>query len=165
MEIRKAKIEDVEEMLAIYNDEIVHGVATFDIQEKTVEEWKQWFLAHQGSKVILVCEIENHIAGYASLSEYNHKEAFSLTHELSIYVNKKDRHQHVASCLMEKIIEIAKEKNVHTIVSLITQGNEVSIHLHEKFGFTYCGTIKEVGFKFSQYLGIDFYQLILMQHK
>ena len=32
---------------------------------------------------------------------------------------------------------------------------------HEKFGFEFCGTIREVGRKFGEYIGIDNYCLIV----
>ena len=35
MTIRKAELKDLEEMVAIYNYEVLNGVSTFDIKEKT----------------------------------------------------------------------------------------------------------------------------------
>ncbi|MBO5671505.1 MAG: GNAT family N-acetyltransferase, partial [Clostridia bacterium] len=57
---------------------------------------------------------------------------------------------------------IARQRGeLHTIVSVITSGNDASVALHKKFGFTYCGTIREVGSKFGRMLDIQNYQLIL----
>ena len=68
----------------------------------------------------------------------------------------------VATLLMEKILEMAREDDViHTVVSVITSGNDASIRLHEKFGFTYCGTIREVGIKNGKLLSIDNFQLMV----
>ncbi|HLQ82239.1 MAG TPA: N-acetyltransferase, partial [Pseudogracilibacillus sp.] len=39
--------------------------------------------------------------------------------------------------------------------------NTASIKLHEKYGFELCGNIKSVGYKFSKWLDLAFYQLIL----
>lgn len=62
--------------------------------------------------------------------------------------------------LMQYIIEEAeKEEATHTVVSVITAGNEASKKLHQKFGFEYCGTIKEVGIKFGAYRDIENYRL------
>ena len=38
-------------------------------------------------------------------------------------------------------------------------GNAASVRLHEKFGFTYSGTLHEVGLKFGRYLDIVNYEL------
>ena len=51
--------------------------------------------------------------------------------------------------------------DLHTVVSVITSGNEASVKLHEKLGFTFCGTIKEVGIKFGGYIDIDNYSLFV----
>ena len=45
-------------------------------------------------------------------------------------------------------------------VSLITSENEVSIRLHERFGFSYCGQIRQAGVKFGRKLGLNAYQII-----
>ena len=46
--IRRAKIEDLHEMLDIYNYEVVNGVATFDEVPVTYEQRKEWFNVHKG---------------------------------------------------------------------------------------------------------------------
>ena len=161
MIIRKAEISDLKELLNIYNYEVEHGVATLDLEPKTLEEWKVWFYNHNiDNHPLFVAEINKHIAGYASLSSYREKEAFKSTVELSIYVSMDYRKKGVATSLMGFLIEEAKkDKRIHTVVSVITSGNEASRRLHEKFGFEFCGTIKEVGMKFSKYRDIDNYRL------
>jgi phosphinothricin acetyltransferase len=41
--LRKATIEDLPEILAIYNEVIKTSPVTFDLQEQTVEERTEWF--------------------------------------------------------------------------------------------------------------------------
>ncbi|MNC78374.1 hypothetical protein D3C75_1305680 [compost metagenome] len=55
--------------------------------------------------------------------------------------------------------EAKKDDRTHMVVSVITAGNEGSRKLHEKFGFQFCGTIPEVGFKFDKYQDIENYSL------
>ena len=161
MIIRKAKISDLRELLDIYNYEVEHGVATLDLEPKTLDEWEKWFYNHNiDNHPLFVAEIDKHVAGYASLSSYREKEAYKSTVELSIYVSVDYRKRGVATSLMEFILKEAKnDKSIHTVVSVITSGNEASRKLHEKFGFEFCGTIKEVGMKFSKYRDIDNYRL------
>ena len=65
-------------------------------------------------------------------------------------------------CLSSDILQAARDMGeLHTVVSVITAGNEASTRLHEEFGFTYCGRVIEAGVKFGKYLGIDTYQMIL----
>ena len=87
MIIRKAKKEDLKELLDIYNYEVEHGVATFDLETKTLEEREEWFYSHNvDNHPLIVAEIDGNIAGYASLSSYREKEAYKSTVELSIYI-------------------------------------------------------------------------------
>lgn len=163
MLIRPAEEKDIEQILNIYNYEVLHGVSTFDIHPKTIEEWKIWYFQHTTDKyLLLVAVINDQVAGYASLSRYREKEAYDSTVELSVYVSPAFRQQSVATQLMEHIIEKARNnEDIHLVVSVITGGNAVSTHLHERFGFTHCGTIHEAGIKFGDFLDIDNYELIV----
>ena len=163
MEIRVARREDLQQLLDIYNYEVVHGVATLDLQPKSLEEWGQWFDAHNiKNHPLLVAEQAGRVAGYACLSPYRSKEAYRSTVELSIYIGPDFRRQGVATALMEAILrEARQDPETHTVVSVITDGNEASRKLHEKFGFTYCGAIREVGMKFGAYQDILNFSLIV----
>ena len=163
MEIRVARREDLQQLLDIYNYEVVHGVATLDLQPKSLEEWGQWFDAHNiKNHPLLVAEQAGRVAGYACLSPYRSKEAYRSTVELSIYISPDFRRQGVATALMEAILrEARQDPETHTVVSVITDGNEASRKLHEKFGFTYCGAIREVGMKFGAYQDILNFSLIV----
>ncbi len=163
MEIRVARREDLQQLLDIYNYEVVHGVATLDLQPKSLEEWGRWFDAHNiKNHPLLVAEQAGRVAGYACLSPYRSKEAYRSTVELSIYIGPDFRRQGVATALMEAILrEARQDPETHTVVSVITDGNEASRKLHEKFGFTYCGAIREVGMKFGAYQDILNFSLIV----
>ena len=163
MEIRTAQREDLEQLLAIYNYEVENGVATFDLHPKTAAEWGAWFDAHNVNNHPLLVAVQGEkVLGYASLSPYRPKEAYDSTVELSIYIAPDARRQGVANALMEAILQEARrDSRTHTVVSVITGGNEASRKLHEKFGFTYCGAIREVGMKFGAYLDILNFSLIV----
>lgn len=162
MIIRKAEERDLPEILEIYNYEVLNGVATLDLHEKTLQDRKNWFHKHTGSHIIIVAEIDGKIGGYASLSPYREKEAYKSTVELSIYVGAEFRRQGIAKALMREILEIARnDKSLHTVVSVITSGNEASEKLHKAFDFKYCGTLREVGFKNGSFRDIDNFELIL----
>lgn len=162
MNIRKAEREDLDQLLEIYNYEVLNGTATFDLKPKTLEEHLKWFDAHNiGNHPLWLAEVDGMTAGYVSLSAYREKEAYHSTVELSLYVSKDYRRQGVARELLKNILAYARQSDeIHTVVSVITGGNEGSIKLHESFGFVYCGTIKEVGIKFGRLLDVSNYQLI-----
>ena len=163
MIIRQAEERDLPELLAIYNYEVVNGVATFDMQPKTLAERMVWFEEHNvDNHPLIVAEIEGKVAGYASLSSYRPKEAYASTVELSIYIGEGYCGKGIATVLMEEILKLAKQDDrTHLVVSVITGENVASVKLHEKYGFTYCGRVHQVGFKHGRYLDIVTYELLV----
>ncbi len=163
LQIRRAVIDDVQDCLNIYNYEVEHGVATLDLEPRTLEEWHEWYNAHSDEHhPIIVGTIDDVVVGYASLSPYRLKDAFKSTVELSIYIHQDYRGQGVATRLMERILEMAKaDTMIHNVVSVITAGNEGSTKLHNRFGFTYCGLTPEVGFKHGKYQDTETYALLV----
>ncbi len=163
MVIRTAEEKDMPELLNIYNYEVEHGLATFDLNPKTMEERLVWFREHNvGNRPLIVAEEDGKAVGYASLSSYRPKEAYAATVELSVYIDMDYRRRGIAGELAYAILEIAKERDdIHTVISVITGGNEASIRLHERLGFIHCGTIREVGVKFGKMLDIENFQLLV----
>lgn len=146
-------------MMEIYNEAIRTTTATFDMEPKTYENRVEWFAEHTGKYLLVVFEKESQIAGYASLSKYRERAAFSESVELSIYVGAEYRHQGIGKALMEYMLSYAEKRgDIYTVLSLITGENKASIRLHEQSGFRFCGRIQGAGKKFGRYLDLDVYQ-------
>jgi len=163
MHIRQAKLSDLEATLEIYNYEVLNTTSNMDLEPKTIEQWKKWFHEHnKGNHPLYVVDIDGTVAGYVSLSQFRTKDAYKSTVELSIYVSKDFRRQGLASAMMAFVLtEARKNPAIHTIVSVITGGNEASARLHKKFGFSYSGTIKDAGYKFGKYIDINTYMIVV----
>lgn len=162
MIIRAAKKTDMERILDIYNYEVLHSTSTFALRPRNLAQRMEWFERHTGSHPLIVAEVNEKAVGYACLSSYRELEAYDGTVELSVYVSHHYRGYGIGKALMEELLRMAREdENIHTVVSVITGGNEISIRMHEKFGFVHCGTIREAGKKFGRWLDIDNYQLMV----
>jgi phosphinothricin acetyltransferase len=157
-EIRKAVYTDVPAITGIYNEAILTTTATFDIEPRTTAAQRKWFKAHGLKNPVLVAVEGGVVVGWASLSEYSDRCAYSDTAELSVYVKAKYRNQGIGRKLMESVLAAGKKAGLHTVISRIVSGNDVSIHLHHELGFTDIGTMKEVGRKFGQLLDVDLMQ-------
>lgn len=159
--IRTAEMRDIPALMEIYNDAILHTTATYDTEIKDYENRREWFLEHTGRYVIFVYEEAGEIAGYASLSRYRDRKAFDSAVEISIYIQKDYRGRGIGRKLMEATLDFAqKNQDIETVISLITSENEISIKLHEAFGFAYCGQIRNAGVKFGKKLSLNAYQII-----
>ncbi len=133
--IRPITRNDIAPCLDIYNYEVVNGVATLDLEPRTLPEWQEWYESHSDEHhPIVVGTVDGIVAGYASLSPYRPKEAYKSTVELSIYIHQDYRGRGIATQLMTHILEIAKNNPLlHNVVSVITAGNEGSTKLHARF--------------------------------
>ena len=67
----------------------------------------------------------------------------------------------VGGNLLASLIQRAKEQGIHTMIGCIDASNRGSIEFHKKYGFIEKGYIKEVGYKFDQWLDLVYMQLIL----
>lgn len=159
--IRRARIEDLKAITEIYNEAILKTTATFDTNQKSMEEQLEWFEKHNERLPVFVCEAGGVIKGWASLSAWSDRCAYSDTAENSVYVWEKYRGQGIGLELMKALIDSAKENKVHTIIARISDGNEASIRLHTNCGFKTIGVMREVGRKFGRLIDVHLMQLIL----
>lgn len=158
--IRQATLEDLETITEIYNEAILKTVATFDTQLKTLEEQKTWFMDHGPKNPILIAEKDKITVGWAALSEWSDRCAYSDTAELSLYVLEENQGRGIGRKLLEAIIQEGEKAGLHTVIARITEGNKASIHLHESLGFFHIGIMKEVGLKFGKRLDVYLMQKI-----
>jgi phosphinothricin acetyltransferase len=128
-----------------------------------METMKNWFQLKEDNNfpVIGAVNEEDQFMGFASYGSFRPYPANQYTIEHSIYVHPDHRGKSVASFLLGRLIEKAKEQEYHCMIGGIDATNEASIRLHEKFGFESAGVLKQVGFKFGKWLDLAFYQLIL----
>ena len=160
MVIKLAERENLEAIIKIYNEFIGTSI-TMDTEKATLESKDVWFKDHNQNHPI-ICYIENEeIRGWASLSPWSSKKGYSKSVELSVYVAKSSHNQGIGKSLMKEAIKLAGLQNYHCIISRIDSSNELSLYLHKKLGFTYIGTMKEIGFKFGKYIDIIILQLLL----
>ena len=158
------KKEDLLDILKIYNDAILNTTAVYTYEAKTLEEREQWFNSKFNSnEPIWVYEINNRVVGYATFVSFRDWPAYLYTIEHFIYVDINYRGQGIASQLLNILIYYAKNEGYRTIVAGIDATNKESIKLHEKFNFTYAGTVRKVRYKFERWLDLSFYQLDLYQ--
>jgi len=158
--LRSARREDLDSITEIYNEAIIKTVATFDTEPKTFEDQKKWFDDHESKNPILVAELNGVIVGWASLSKWSDRCAYSDTAEISLYVREAYQGKGIGRCLIETIIKEGEKTGLHTIIARITEGNEPSLHLHRSVGFTHIGIMKEVGKKFGKRQDVHLMQKI-----
>lgn len=162
IQIRPAEKNDLPQILAIYNDVILHTTAVYDYEPHTLDMRTAWFNTkkEQGFPVF-VAEEDGKILGLSSIGPFRAWAAYKFSVENSIYVAAEARGKGIAKRLMPPIIEAARQLGMHTILAGIDASNEASIQLHRHFGFEEVAHFKQVGYKFNRWLDLKFLQLII----
>ncbi len=161
MLIRLAEQADSEAIRRIYNQEVRQSVATFDLVERTPEGQAAWLSERSGAFSVLVAELDKLVVGFAALSPYKERAAYRTTVENSVYVDPDWQGRGVADGLLVELLVVARTTGFHVVVARIGGGNEASIALHEKHGFTWVGTEREVGRKFGRWQDVVIMQALL----
>jgi phosphinothricin acetyltransferase len=144
--IRSAEIADLPELVQIYNQAILAGEKTADLDLFNLETRQKWWMEHPQQKYpILVAELDNKVVGYASLSAYRPgRRAFQQTVEISYYVHAEYQQRGLGSSLLTNILLKAAELNYKTVLAMLIESNLASIKLLERAGFQRWGTLPEI---------------------
>ena len=160
--IRPATENDLQTILDIYNDAVLNTTAVYTYKPHTLEMRRQWFREHREAGLpVFVLEEGGTVAGFATYGKFRPWPAYKYSIEHSIYVHKEFRRRHIATRLMEKLLEAANEAGYATMIAGIDADNDASIRMHEQFGFMCAGKIAKAGYKFGRWLDLVFYQKLL----
>ncbi|MBC7828882.1 MAG: N-acetyltransferase [Chitinophagaceae bacterium] len=160
--IRQATENDLPEILAIYNDVILHTTAVYDYEPHTMEMRREWFnLKREQGFPVFVASEDKKIVGLSSIGPFRAWAAYRYSVENSVYVANDYKGKGIGKLLIPPLIDSARQLQLHTIIAGIDATNVASLKLHEHFGFKEVAHFKEVGYKFNRWLDLKFLQLIL----
>jgi phosphinothricin acetyltransferase len=160
--IRRAVEGDLADIATIYNHEVANSHATFDLEPPTLTYWRQRLVgAHEGDHLLVAVHHDEDVVGYAYSWSYRPRPAYNLTRETSIYLDPSVRGLGVGSRLYPALLDAMTASGVHTAVALVALPNPASVALHEACGFEQVGTMREVGYKFDQWVDVAWYQKML----
>ena len=145
--IRMATLSDAQRFADIYNPYIETTMVTFEEEPLSREQFEKRMEGIMEQYPWIVYEEEGRVLGYAYLSAFNPRSAYDWTADLAIYVDMQEKGKGIGSKLMQTIIELAKKDGYLRLVSIVTQGNENSDAIHEKFGFEKKATFEDFGYK------------------
>lgn len=92
---------------------------------------------------VLVAKENNQIIGFAGIWK-----AVDIMHLMDIVVAKAYRRKHIASLLLEEIINLSLKNDINELTLEVSQNNLPAINLYTKFGF------KELGIR-KNYYGVN----------
>ncbi|MCB9848463.1 MAG: N-acetyltransferase [Phycisphaeraceae bacterium] len=160
MRIRLATSEDVPGIAAIYNHEILHGVATFDTVPWDDDAAHEWFGKHQDPRRPATVAIDDGgaVLGWGSLSEWSSRCAYARAAEDSFYVHPDHRGRGIGRAIMADLIGRAGAQGIAVLLARIETSCAASLRVHREFGFESIGTMRRVGEKFGRVLDVELMQ-------
>lgn len=162
IEIRPYITGDTQNILEIINYNIINSTALYDYHPRSLEQQTAIFEEKlQKGFPVIVATCDGTVVGFGYYGDFRFREAYRFTVEHSVYVANAFHGKGVGKLLMEKLIALAKEQKLHTMVGVIDSENQSSVEFHEKFGFETVGIIKESGYKFDRWLHSVIMQLML----
>ena len=160
--MRLATLDDAEATREIYNREVTTTTVTFDLVPRTLADQRAWLAAHAGAHPAIVAEDDTGaVTGFASLTAYRDRPAYSTTVEDSVYVHHEARGKGVGRLLLGELLGLATVHGFHAVMARIVGGHEASIALHRACGFELVGVEREVGRKFGRWLDVALMQKLL----
>ena len=160
--IRSARESDIPALSEIYNHVILNTTAVYQYEAQTLEMRRAWYEAKmKDGYPVFVAEEDGKVVGFSSYGPFRAWAAYKYTVENSVYVANGQRGKGIGRMLMQPVIDSARSRGLHAIVSGIDASNDASVRLHEQFGFREVAHFKEVGFKFGRWLDLKFLELVL----
>lgn len=144
-ELREATLEDLPDIIKIYNDAIKDGISTADSKVVSVEEKKEWFDAHESKRPMFVKEYHGRIIAWISIQPfYAHLLAYKDTARINIYIDKNFQGKKLGQQFLSEAIEWAKENGIKTLLAYIFAENAPSLKLFKKIGFKEWGNLTKI---------------------
>jgi phosphinothricin acetyltransferase len=159
--IRDVSLSDAKRIHKIYNEYVEKSQATFQEQPLSFEEIEDKIQRTIKDYPWIVYEEDGQVVGYTYASKWKEKTAYRYTVETSIYLDSGHLGKGIGSKLKGAMIETLREREFHCVISAISLPNPASIAMCENFGFRKVGQLREIGYKFGEWIDVGYWQLIL----
>lgn len=161
MNITKARQEDVDEMLDLYNYYITNSTATFDLAEISLDEFLNRIKIDSSKYETYICKIDDRMIGFCFYIPYRSNLAYAETVEIGLYIKPEFTGKKYGEEMVKYLENAIKEKAFRNIIASISSDNVYSTRLFQRLGYCQCADYKELAYKHNHYVGIiDFQKLI-----
>jgi phosphinothricin acetyltransferase len=132
---------DWSQVATIYQEGIDTGLATF---QSEVPSWEDWDRGHVAC-CRLVARKNDDVLGWAALSAVSSRPVYAGIGEVSVYVGAAYKKMGVGTALLYELIRQSEANGFWMLQGVITKENTASIELHKKCGFRLVGIRERIG--------------------
>lgn len=140
-ELRPLEAGDWQAVCEIYREGIRSGLATFEVEAPS---WEDWDAAHHAEHR-LVAEIGDRIVGWAALAPVSTRRVYRGVTENSVYVAGDAQGRGVGGALLSALVAGAEAAGIWTIEAGIFPENGASVAVHQRCGFRIVGVRERLG--------------------
>lgn len=139
---------------AIYSHYVLHDLCSFEEEVPTVEQMqaRRADVTARGLPYLVALK-DGEVAGYAYATAYRARSAYRHTVEDSVYVAQGMHGHGIGTALLRAVIERCTDSGFTQMVACVgNSANMGSQRLHGSLGFEQVGVLRDVGFKFGQWV-------------
>jgi phosphinothricin acetyltransferase len=152
--IRDSRADDIAAIHAIYAHHVRHGLGSFEEVPPDAED-----LGRRRADILarglpyVVATLDGAVVGYAYVGPYRTRSAYRFTLEDSVYVAAGHAGRGIGKSLLAELLRRSEGLGYRQMIAVIgDSANQGSIRLHRALGFTECGLLRSVGFKFGRWV-------------
>ncbi len=170
IEIRNVKLDDAKELVDIYNYYIENTAITFEIDKLGVSEFKERIKEISANFPYIVVLENGAIKGYAYSHEFNKREAYRFSNEVTIYLDKDSFKKGYGKLLYNELEKRLKEKGIRNLYACIASPvaidkylNNNSEEFHAHLGYKRNGLFTKCGYKFDTWYNMIWMEKLLVK--
>ncbi|MBZ0327946.1 MAG: GNAT family N-acetyltransferase [Altibacter sp.] len=125
---------------SIYLEGLATGVASFETEAPSWDQWDEKFL----NSYRFVAMVQGEVAGWCALSAVSKRQVYSGVAEDTIYIASKFQRKGIGNTLLRHLISESEKAGFWTLQAGIFPQNKASIELHKQCGFRIIGIREKI---------------------
>lgn len=169
--LRTARISDAPELLALYVPYVEETAISFETEVPSIEEFTQRMIKRLPQYPYIVAQRGGELLGYAYLSPFVGRAAYSWAAETTIYLRLDCRHIGIGKMLYTALESIARAQGIINLEACIGWTDTPDEHLtnnsaeyHEHLGYRMVGRFYKCGYKFGTWYDMVWMEKLLGEH-
>jgi phosphinothricin acetyltransferase len=127
----------------IYAEGIATGDATL---EREAPDWDHFDRSHRAEgRLVARADDDGRVLGWVALTSYSARRVYAGVAWESVYVAEDARGQGIGRALLERLVAVADEIGIWTLMAGVLADNAASLALHERVGFRRIGVQEALG--------------------
>lgn len=161
--IRPSTTDDLPAITAIYEDAVLHGTGTFELEAPDLAEMGRRRDAVLANHLPwLVAQLGDEVVGYAYANHFRPRRAYRFCVEDSIYLAPAAKGRGVGTALLAELMARCEAAGARQMLAVIGDSDNLgSIGVHRRLGFEHTGVLRSAGWKFDRWLDVVMMQRAL----